>query len=270
MNKILTGIMKLKFLYAIALASMAVACNSSIIDAPQHYGTISVALGSPNVEVVTKSDPVTLTPESDGASDYTVRIFNDSEEMMHEVTYDRFTEPKVLPFDTYYVTVENCTEAEAEEGYGVMRLYGRTEDDIILDASNLSASAVVNCTVANAKVSVEFDESVKDRFNDLKVALTGGTTRGEALVIAETETGVVTETWFNPSDLTYTIEGTFVGGGMDKPVSVSKTMKLQAKNNIRLVVKVSLQGGLLIVPEITFDTTIDDPTEIPGGFNPYE
>ena len=259
----------MKFLYAMALASMAVACNSAIIDAPQRYGEISVALGSPDVAVVTKSDPVTLTPESDGASDYTVRIFNDSDEKMHEVTYDRFTEPKALPFDTYYVTVENCNEAAAEEGYGVMRLYGRTEDDIILDASNLSASAVVNCTVANAKVSVEFDESVKDRFNDLKVTLTGGTTREGALVIDETETGVVTETWFNPSDLTYTIEGTFVGGGMNKPVEISRTISLNAKNNVRLVVKVSLENGLLIVPEITFDTTIDDPTEIPGGFNPY-
>ena len=161
----------MKLIYAMALASMAVACNSAIIDAPQRYGEISVALGSPDVAVVTKADPVTLTPESDGASDYTVRIFNANGKKMHEVTYDNFTEAKVLPFDTYYVTVENCNEATAEDGFGVLRLYGRTEDDIILDASNLSASAVVNCKVANAKVSVVFDKSVKGKFESLYVTL---------------------------------------------------------------------------------------------------
>lgn len=267
-NKILTEIMKMRFLYAIALACVAVACNSAIIDAPERYGSISVALGSPDVDVVTKA-PVTLTPESDGASEYTIRIFNDSHELKHEVTYDKFTEPKVLPFDSYYVTVENCTEAEAEEGLGIKRIYGRTQENIILDSSNLSAEAVVNCTVANAMVSVIFDKSVKDRFDDLKVTLSGGTTRVQPLEIQETATDVVTETWFNPGNLTYVISGTFVSGGMNKDVEISKTISLNARNNVRLVVKVNLENGQLISPVITYDTTIDDPTQVPGEFNPY-
>lgn len=276
----------MKFLYAIAVASMAVACNSAIIDSPQRYGTISVSLGSPDVGVVTKADPVTLTPGSEGASDYTVRIFNDADEKMHEVTYDKFTEPKVLPFNKYYVTVENCTESAAEEGFGMMRLYGRTEDDIILDASCLSASPVINCTVANAKVSVVFDESVKGKFSSLTVTLTRAEDQKNYLQSRTVEVSqpasfpenaaeVMVETWFNASSvLNYTIEGKFEAGGVNNEISLSneadKPIVLGARNHVKLVVRASYGEIVSNVEYIAFDTEIADPTVIPGGFNPYE
>lgn len=275
----------MKFLYAIAVASMAVACNSAIIDSPQRYGTISVSLGSPDVGVVTKADPVTLTPESEGASDYTVRIFNVADEKMHEVTYDKFTEPKVLPFDKYYVTVENCTESAAEEGFGMMRLYGRTEDDIILDASCLSASPVINCTVANAKVSVVFDESVKDKFESLDVALsriaddennlTSRTVTVSQPSFPENAAEVMVETWFNASSvLNYTIEGVFNAGGVNNTVSLAnkedEPITLGARSHVKIVVRASYGELVPDVAYIDFDTEIADPTVVPGGFNPYE
>lgn len=276
----------MKFLYAIAVASMAVACNSAIIDSPQRYGTISVSLGSPDVGVVTKADPVTLTPESKGASDYTVRIFNDDDEKKHEVTYDIFTEPKILPFDTYYVTVENCNETAAEDGFGVMRLYGRTVDDIILDASNLSASPVINCTVANAKVSVVFDESVKGKFESLTVTLNRAADDennlpSRTVVISqpvsfpENSTESIAEAWFNASSvLSYTIEGVFDAGGIRNNISLSnevdKPIVLGARNHVKLVVRASYGELVSDVQKIDFDTEIADPTVIPGGFNPYE
>lgn len=276
----------MKFLYAIAVASMAVACNSAIIDSPQRYGTISVSLGSPDVGVVTKADPVTLTPGSKGASDYTVRIFNDADENKYEVTYDRFTEPKVLPFDTYYVTVENCNESDAEAGLGMMRLYGRTEENIILDATCLSASPVINCTVANAKVSVVFDKSVKGKFTSLKVTLTRAEDQENNLPsrtveipqpasFPENAAESVTEAWFNASSvLSYTIEGKFEAGGVSNVISVSneedKPIVLGARNHVKLVVRASYGEIVSDVQKIDFDTEIADPTEIPGGFNPYE
>lgn len=275
----------MKLIYAMALASMAVACNSAIIDAPQRYGEISVSLGSPDVAVVTKADPVTLTPESDGASDYTVRIFNDNGEKMHEVTYDKFTEAKVLPFDTYYVTVENCNEAAAEDGFGVMRLYGRTEDDIILDASNLSASAIVNCKVANAKVSVVFDESVKDKFESLDVTLSriaddennlaSRTVTVSQPSFPENAAEVMVETWFNASSvLNYTIEGVFNAGGVNNTVSLAnkedEPITLGARSHVKIVVRASYGELVPDVAYIDFDTEIADPTVVPGGFNPYE
>ena len=254
-----------RILTAMALIFMAVACTHKV-DEPLRYGELGVALsGEPSVEVLSKA-PQTLDPESDDAAAYMVRIFDSADQQKYEAAYSAF-QTQTLPLGTYYVTAENCSEAQAEEGYGKMRLYGRSAD-VTLAPEALVQTATVNCTVANAKVSVQFDESVEGRFTGLQVALSGGTVRTAPVVIAQTETDVVTETWFNPSELTYTISGTFTAGGINKSVEISKTVDLQAKSNIKLVVKVNLENGQL-VPNVTFDTQIDDPKEVSGEFNPY-
>lgn len=258
--------MKNKILTLAALSLMAAACAQKA-DEPLQYGELSVRLsGEPAVDVVTKA-PEALLPTDDDASAYMVRIYDSAGAMKYESAYSSF-EAQRLPLGTYYVTAENCTEADAEAGSGKMRLYGRSLD-MNLTADALSQTATVNCTVANALVSVQFDESVKGRFSGLQVTLSGGTERISPVTVAETETGVVTETWFNPSDMTYTISGTFTGSGMNKPVEISKTISLEAKNNVRLLVKVNLENGQLM-PALTIDTQIDDLTEIPEEFNPYE
>lgn len=257
--------MKNKILTAMALSLLAVACTR-MVDEPLLYGELGVALsGEPSVEVVSKA-PQTLDPESDEADAYMVRIFDSAHQQKYEAAYSAF-QTQTLPLGAYYVTAENCSEAQAEEGNGKMRLYGRSAE-VTLAPEALVLTATVNCTVANAKVSVQFDESVAGRFSDLQVSLSGGTTRTAPVVVAQTATEVVTETWFNPSELTYTISGTFTSGGANKPVEISKTVQLQAKSNIKLVVKVNLANGQLM-PDVTFDTQMDDSTEVPGEFNPY-
>lgn len=254
-----------KILTAAALTFVAVACSTEVEETLQ-YGQLSVALsGEPEVEVVTKAAEL-LGQTDPAAADYMVRIYDSSDALQYEASYSTF-EAQRLPLGTYYVTAENCTEAAAEEGNGKMRLYGRSAD-VNLTADALSKTATVDCAVANAKVSVRFDESVEGRFTNLKVTLNGGTERETPVVIAETETDVVTEVWFNPSQLTYSITGTFTGSGMNKAVNISNTVSLEAKNNILLLVKVNLDNGQLM-PSITVDTQLDDPTEIPGEFNPY-
>lgn len=253
------------FLTIAALSCMTTACNTEH-EQPLEWGELSVSLyGEPDVEVLTKT-PVDLEQDDPAAADYMVRIYDSSDDLKYEASYSTF-EAQKLPLGNYYVTAENCTEAAAEEGNGKMRLYGRSAD-VNLTADALSQTASVSCVVTNAKVSVMFDESVGGRFTDLKVTLTGGTTRTENIVIEETAVGVVTETWFNPSELTYTITGTFTGSGMNKPVNITKTIDLDAKDNVLLNVKVNLQNGQLM-PSVTIDTKIDDPTEIPEEFNPY-
>ena len=97
--------------------------------------------------------------------------------------------------------------------------------------------------------------------------LSGGTTPGRSITVTETASDVVTETWFNPSNLTYEISGTFDQTG--KEIGMSRAIELQARNNLMLVVKVSLENGQLL-PSVTVDTQIDDPTVESGSFNPYE
>lgn len=255
-----------KILTIMAMAIMAVACTQKV-DEPLQYGELSVALsGEPTIEVVSKA-PQTLEQTAEEASAYVVRIFDSSDDSMkYEETYAAF-QPQRLPLGTYYVTAENCTETQAEEGNGKMRLYGCSEP-VNIAPETLTPTATVNCVVTNAKVSVQFDESVAGRFSGLQVVLSGGTTEGRTLTVAQTATGVVTETWFNPSELTYTISGTFTGSGMSKPVSITRTIALQARNNIKLLVKVNLENGQLM-PGLTVDTDIDDPQEKEEEFNPY-
>lgn len=259
--------MKFRFIGVIALAGMAAACTSAGTDIPVRYGELSVALhGEPSVDVLTKA-AMTLDPASDEAKEYIVRIYDSEGDEKYEASLFDF-KPQTLAFGTYSVTAENCSEAEAENGPGKKRLYGCCEG-VILSEEHLSQTAIIGCTVANALVSVVFDSSVSGRLEGLKVVLEGGTERNEPVVIEETPAGNVTETWFNPSTLSYTISGTYDLSGTPKPISITGSRELSARDNVKLVVRLNLENGQL-APTVSVDAEMDDPTEIPGEFNPYE
>lgn len=265
----------MKLVSATVLALMAVACNSEKIDAPVRYGEISVSLGTPDVEVVTRT-PETLDPNSAEAAGYTVRIFDtESSSAVYTAAYDQF-EAQALELGTYYVTAENYDPDGAEaanDGLGDMRLAGRSAD-IVLSSAGQKETATINCTVKNAKVSVVYDSSVEGRFSDLKVVLEGGTTPDRSIEIAEQPVGKEIETWFNPCDnLVYTITGIYDPNGIRKPVQVTNSqepMTLDAQDHIQLRIQLNLEHGQILVPEITFDTAISDPELVDGEFNPYK
>ncbi len=262
--------MKKRITYLITLACAAVSCDSFRIDGPVQYGELSVSMGGePTVDVVTKAG-TPLSPTEPDAEKYTVRIFNsENAQQGDDKKFNEFTSPVKLPLGDYYVTAENCSESEAEAGYGQMRIAG-SSGTVTLSAASLSQEASVNCSVTNARVAVKFDSSVEGRITDLKVVLTGGTTEGRSITVDKTEAGVVTETWFNPSTLSYSITGMFSAGGITKDVNISGKKELKAKNNVQIEVKVDLTNGQLI-PNITIDKTIDSQTtDLSGKFNPYE
>ncbi len=259
--------MKSKFIYLLSLAILAVACDSARVDQPVQYGEISIALaGDPEVGVVTKAATV-VDPNSADAAKYTVRIFDSDDVMKHEARFSEF-KSKMLELGTYYVTAENCSEAEAEAGNGMMRVFGRSAD-VALTAEQMKQSVSVECTVTNARVAVKFDESVQGKFNDgngnstLKVVLAGGTTAGRSVEIA----GADTETWFNPSTVNYAISGTFNSGNINLPVSLTGSVTLAAKDNVEILVKVDSQNGQL-QPSVDFDNDLTQ-SDKPSGFNPY-
>lgn len=256
----------------IVVACMAVACNSVMIDDPQQYGEISLVLATPEVHVVVKAEDDVLK-DPDNPEDFVVRIFNSAGEKKHEVTYDKFTEPKVLPFDTYSVTVENCTEAEAESENN-MRLAGLV-DGIVLDASHLSQKADVKCTVANTKVSVVYDSSVSGWFSKLDVSLNRSADQERGLTGRSLnfnlpdfngETEISFDHWFAPSELTYTIDGVFKP---DTQVTPDGTITLEAGKHVRIVLKIDREGGQ-IKPEVSIKYEDIDYLECPQGFDPYK
>lgn len=253
--------MKKLLLSLIPLACAAVACNTVRIEEPVRYGQLSVALADePVIEVQTKGGTA-LNKGSEDAKAYKVSVFNSSGEQQGETATFYDFQAQTLPFGTYYVTAENCTEEEAENLNGMMRLAGKS-DNVTLSLENLRGTASVECTVTNAKVTVEFDSSVS-KFTDLNVKLTGGTTgtrRSSGITI--TESTEDKETWFNPSILSYTISATGVQ-------SVTGTRDLKAKDNIKILVKLNQQTGELSVSAVSVDESITEGGQIDGSFNPY-
>ncbi len=259
--------MKRNIFCALGVALIAVACNSVKEDtAPVQYGEISVSLGDPELEVITKAFTA-LDPNSEEAAQYTVSVFNydTNEQQGSAVSYKDF-QPVKLPLGKYYVSAENCTPVQAEEGDGRMRIAGDCKDvPVVLTSENLSQTATVNCSVANARVAVAFDGSVSGLFDNLQVVVTGED-GNRVKTVAEMEAGVEKELWFNPQTISYVISGTFKQ--LDKLITINGTRTLAAKNNIKLCVKVNLSNGQLL-PVIQVDKELDSPTDVPGEFNPY-
>lgn len=219
------------------------------------YGTLSVALADePVIEVCTKA-AAELKKDSNDAKNYQVSIFNSKGVQQGKTVSFYDFKAQTLPFDTYYVTAENCTEFDAEKDKGQMRLAGKSSG-VELSPEHLMNTASVECVVTNARVSVQFDSSIRGRLEGLQVVLNGGTTPNRQIIVPESEN--VTVTWFNPSTLSYTISATGI-----EPMTKEKG--LDAKDDILILVKAS--QGKLSVETITVDGLKKE--DITGSFNPY-
>ena len=261
-----------KILTAMAIALMAVACTQKE-EQPVQYGEISIKLANEvGVEVTTKAY-TELTPEQ--AADYWVYITGGTDYAGYSSKYAEF-EPQRLPLGTYTVSAENITAGAAEEGMGEKRLYGATE--VTLSTENINPDVEVNCSVANALVTVEFDSESVDpaQFNDLKVKVTGGDSGRTFTVLAAGEaSGNLqsvgnTEIWFNPSTVSYKISGTFIQTG--KVVDITGSKALVAKNHMKILVSVNLENGqisndLILNVDPTIDSNIQEED---AEFNPYD
>lgn len=250
--------MKHIFPYIISLAALAASCNSQEMEPSVRYGTLSVALEEPEIVVQTKTGTL-LDKNSDEAAKYTVRVFDSSDVQQYTSTYKDFT-AQTLPFGIYYVTAENCTEAEAEDGNGEMRLFGQSTN-VTLSKDYQNQTATVTCEVTNAMFTVSFDADAKKHIDNLQVVLTKGTR-----ILTITETDVNTETWFNPGTVSYTISGTFNGNSLE----LKGSKELNAKDDVKLHVKVNMENGELLAPDVSFQASIENVEDKTEGFNPYQ
>ena len=252
------------------VAILAVSCESAKVDSSVSYGKLSVSLTEvePEIEVSTKS--AQLTPQE--AANYNVAVYSNKEcsgdPVIEALKYSEFGS-QTIATGTYYVSAESCNETEAEacEDFpnGQKRLYG-VSDAVEVTTDDVAEASVI-CEVANAHVTVSFDpETIYDgdvcRFENLNVTLQSESKKAE---VSHSKTDV--QHWFNPNQLTYTITGKFIA--TDKQVDYSGTYDLDAKSNIKLIVKVNLDNGI-IVPSISVQKDITEAEDITQGFNPYE
>lgn len=258
---------QLSYILCILLLS---GCTAERYDTQQHVGRISVALMS---DVAVKS-PVGLTDAQ--AADYNISVLDasgapavyaapeDKKGMaIPTVDYKDFETVTVAWNQSYQVTAESCTVEESEEGLGCARYVGNS-GLFELNASNIYEKAEIVCSQTNALVTVVFDSSVSDRFNDLKVTLESG---GRVLEITESADEV--ETYFTPAALSYSISGSYAETSYQVNLS-GDPLALEAKDNIRLIVKLDLTHGLAAMPSLTvteeYASEVEDDCEI----DPYK
>lgn len=248
-----------KVLILTALTVLPASCQRLEMSKPLQYGSLSVAMDAEvKVEAVTKA---AATPEE--LADYKVKVIGQNQ-THYDGLYSEF-QPLKLPLGTYTVSAENCTsteaETETETGNGCKRLFGSTE--VTISESNLNPTAEFTCSVANALVTVVFEDSATQHITGLKVDLTGGDSNR---TVSVTESN--TEVWFNPSTVSWAIKGNIAS--INKDVDINGSKDLVAKNHLKIVVSVNLENGQISAhPSITLATDLNTAVEQNEVFNPY-
>lgn len=241
-----------KVFHLAIIAALAVGCRT--LDMYQAMGTLSVSL-EPEVNVQVKACDENDTPN------YTVSVTSLSDVSGHpyQSAFKDF-KPLDLPMGTYTVSAENCTADEAVSGYGRKRLFGTK--DVTLSYEKPNQTVNLDCILVNSLISIIFDPSVTGVFDDLKVTVQSGT---RSVVIKEGDK--VSEAWFNPAAISWTISG--VSKATGKTVSQEDGRTLDARQNLKITVKVTYSDGLIsVTPGISIDK-ISELKENKNDINPY-
>lgn len=243
-----------KVFHLAIIAALAAGCRT--LDMYQAMGSLSVSL-EPEVNVEVKAC------EENDKDNYIVSVTSASSVsgLPYQSAFKDF-QPMNLPMGTYTVSAENCTADEAVSGYGHKRLFGTK--DVTLSYENPNQTVNLDCVLVNSLISIIFDPSVTGVFNDLKVTVKSGT---RSVVIKEGDK--VSEAWFNPGAISWTISG--VSKATGKTVSQEGKRTLDARQNLKITVKVTYSDGLISgSPVINIDSNIsklDENKKI--DINPY-
>ena len=243
-----------KVFHLAIIAALAAGCRT--LDMYQAMGSLSVSL-EPEVNVEVKAC------EENDKDNYIVSVTSASSVsgLPYQSAFKDF-QPMNLPMGTYTVSAENCTADEAVSGYGHKRLFGTK--DVTLSYENPNQTVNLDCVLVNSLISIIFDSSVTGVFDDLKVTVQSGT---RSVVIKEGDK--VSEAWFNPGAISWTISG--VSKATGKTVSQEGKRTLDARQNLKITVKVTYSDGLISgSPVINIDSNIsklDENKKI--DINPY-
>lgn len=113
------------------------------------------------------------------------------------------TTPVIVAPGTYTVSAQSCSVENSNNGYGLLRFYGETQNVTVEDQGNVNVT--INCTVANSKVSVALGESYTNYFDSgyATVTISDGT---RTLTVIENGAVIKEAVYFNASaSLTITV-----------------------------------------------------------------
>ena len=247
--------MKKTIILAAALVAMT-ACNKSLIEVTpaEEFGTITLGVTTDTEMVVTKATELDAT----AAADYIVTLSGSKNwtKKYSEITAD----DKKMSAGIYTMTAKNISDDAAVSGNGAMQLVSPATSVTVEAGKNTPVE--LTCTVANSKVTVNFDEGFTNVFtveNEPVVLDPSG--RNIAMTPGAHETAEAA--WFNDGTtvnwtLTATVKSTSAQKTYQGSFSAAKakwnqlTFKAGENGTISLVIKVDET-----ITEVPVEETID-------------
>ena len=170
----------------------------------------------------------------------------------------------------YVLTVESCTEAEAEsanQGWGQARATGKEKFTV---AANESKTITVNCGLANSSVSVDFSDYITSMFSEYSIKIYDATTddpTSRTFTFNENNYKFKTA-YFNVGEkreLTYTVT-------LPSPYKVyTEKLEIAPSKSYKLSVKVGGEGTSTTAKlEVTVDGTLLKEEILTKEINPYQ
>lgn len=246
-------------LYIYAIMLLAAASCSQKTSGPELYGSLDLRLSSEvEADVSTKAEEastfalynIRLTGTRTGNDPYTV-----------SVVYGEIGEPLVLPYGLYSVEAESCTEDQAHDGYGCVRFFGRTEDIQVKAPAENPVQVSVECHMANAKVSLDFDAGFLSDFENVRAELVMG---GRKIELTPDQAASV-QVYFNVSDIGSQITYSVYGSIDDVERKYTSYILLLPAKHAKLTFKSNHNG--ILGPQVTVDGELGT-NEIQGTVNP--
>lgn len=255
-----------RFFLAIAMVTLLVGCNEKITLDTMEGGTINPVLTSDvEISVFTKSSN---TLDKHAAANYNLKITPPgSSTPAFSGKYSAFSSTTTYSAAPgYTIEAESCTEAEAApaEGKGCARYYGSNTFEVVANQSN---SVTVECSMANSKAGVVFDQTFIDVFDEYEYSVQI-TVDGRSATY-QSNTQDTDAFYFNIPEggatLSYKITGTFNGTEKTHTGTVSKIEKAKY---VKLTIKANTTNGTIGAPTITVDDACTEQSQ-DVVVNPY-
>lgn len=242
----------------LAALLLLTACNEMVME-PGQMGSISLSLSSDvEVEAPTKAGSV-------DCSNFKVSVTGkrqNGDGYQEEYVYSEMKAKEAIPFGSYVIAAQSCTEEKAVEGLGCVRYYGKTSEMKI--ESQTPVSVTVKCKMVNAKATLTLDQSFLDDFADITASLKIGDRVVQLPLTPEKPSGGQ-EIYFNVPEtggsLIYTVTAKICKGTAQERTltysNASAPMTLMPAKWAKIVIK-SNHNGTINGPDISYDDELGE------------
>ena len=246
----------------LAALLLLTACNEMVME-PGQMGSISLSLSSDvEVEAPTKAGSV-------DCSNFKVSVTGKrqtGEDYLEEYIYSQMKANEVIPYGSYVIAAQSCTEEYAVEGLGCVRYYGKTSE--IKIESQTAVPVTVKCKMVNAKATLTLDQSFLDDFADITASLKIGERVVQVPLTQENPSGGQ-EIYFNVPEtggsLIYTVTAKICKGTAQERTltysNASSPLTLLPAKWAKVVIK-SNHNGIIGGPDISFDDELGESSSI--------